>query len=692
MEEKKPFFGSLRDKIILQMVLVSALPILLIGGLVYYSMSEAEDSVGDSVDETRIALQEDTIASKMASSAWNLSIDIETWAAERINEVDNWTAAAVIVEAAREEHDDAGAAQNYLIEATGTDPFFADAYIVTSSGLKIAQADLWGMNPRVNEQAVEAIQKDERKLYVSDAYLDTKSGIYSYYVDVACPIDDRTSKVGLGTLISSIVIHPSYFATEYGSKVPDSRLVIWSRGKLVIADTGNLDRYMEDEPVWSDIENTVVSSITGGVDAIYPREHDHCYVIKEDLVAGFARSTNDYITIQFEDFEGLGWTVMIEQSAESALAPLDSLQELQNDLEENTYGTLMTIVTLMAVVVLAVLAVAYWMSRSITNPIVNLHRGVEEVVRGNWDISVGSDGGDEIGQLSRSFDEMTTTVKKSQDELQAYSENLQQMVEERTEELQQEVVQRRQAQEQLKDQTAMMINSEKARSMGVLVAGVAHELNNPMTGIINYAQYCIKKTDESSPVHPVLKDIEKEARRCANIIWNMITFARMDAEGEEDFREENINDLLDRVISLSNHRITMESIVFNRNFADDVPNISLKETAVEQMLLNVLGNAMDAVKECDDKEILVETRVEGGYIEVDVVDKGKGIAPDALKKVFDPFYTTKTVGTGTGLGLSVCQSICKQHGGDIVCESELGKGAKFTVRFPVESDNDIKEE
>ncbi len=254
-----------------------------------------------------------------------------------------------------------------------------------------------------------------------------------------------------------------------------------------------------------------------------------------------------------------------------------------------------------------------------------------------------------------------------------------------------DVTDRLRMEKQLKDQTAMLIQSEKMSSLGVMVAGVAHELNNPMTGIVQYTQFCLRRTDEEDRRYAVLKDLEQEARRCSSIVRNMLTFTRMDVQGEEQYQKDNIPALIDRVLQLLAYRIRSEYITIVQHYNADMQPIPIKRNSIQQVFLNLIGNAIDAVHEKEEKEIRIEGWNNNGFVEVNVSDKGPGIPPDAMHKIFDPFFTTKQVGKGMGMGLSVSQSICKQHGGDIECESKMGEGTTFKVKLPVEPNNINKE-
>jgi signal transduction histidine kinase len=228
------------------------------------------------------------------------------------------------------------------------------------------------------------------------------------------------------------------------------------------------------------------------------------------------------------------------------------------------------------------------------------------------------------------------------------------------------------------------IQLEKLGALGRLVGGIAHELNNPMTGMLNFIGYCLKHTSKDNKIYPILEDTKRETERCAKIVGNLLTFSRMDKEDEETYIKKNITLIFGRVFNLLSYRIEKENILLTQEYSKETPEIWMKASNMQQVILNLMGNALDAVKESEEKEIHVETCPNGKFVRVTITDSGCGISPENFKNIFDPFFTTKPPGQGTGLGLSVSRSIVKAHGGKITCESEVGKGTKFSILLPMD--------
>jgi len=250
--------------------------------------------------------------------------------------------------------------------------------------------------------------------------------------------------------------------------------------------------------------------------------------------------------------------------------------------------------------------------------------------------------------------------------------------------LQQELAERKRAEEALRKQSTLLIQSEKMSAVGTLAAGIAHELNNPMMGMLNFTEYCLKHTERDDPRYRVLQNTERETKRCIAIVENLLTFSHMEREGEEAYRQGSLAMILDRVFQLLTYRIEKERVSVTQHFAEGLPDIWMKTSSMQQVFLNLISNALDAVKEREKKEICIDVCCKGEFIEATVADSGCGIDRKDLGRVFDPFFTTKPVGQGTGLGLAIGHSIVQAHGGEMKCESELGAGTKFTILLPIE--------
>ncbi|QEY30910.1 PAS domain S-box protein [Synechococcus sp. RSCCF101] len=223
---------------------------------------------------------------------------------------------------------------------------------------------------------------------------------------------------------------------------------------------------------------------------------------------------------------------------------------------------------------------------------------------------------------------------------------------------------------------------EKFTSLGHLTAGLAHELNNPLMGIINFAQYCLKKTDATDSRHEVLKDIEHEARRCAAIVKDLLSFSRHHASSENVAYDVSLNTLVDQVLRLLQYRGRKENIAIEVDAGRETIGIRADPNAIQQVLINLLTNAFDAVTGCETRRVRIGLSRDRDHAVLEIEDTGPGIPADQRTHIFDPFYTTKPEGKGTGLGLSTSWSIIQEHKGTIDCFSREGHGTTMTVRLP----------
>ena len=232
----------------------------------------------------------------------------------------------------------------------------------------------------------------------------------------------------------------------------------------------------------------------------------------------------------------------------------------------------------------------------------------------------------------------------------------------------------------LEEQNRIM--TEKMTALGMMAGGMAHELNNPMMGIQGFIEYCLKHTDSEDRQHGILEDALRETERCVGLVQNLLTFSHMGQMAKEGPRKTNCAELFGRVSRLLNYRIEKDRIRVIMQTPEKCAEIQAKESGMQQVFLNLMTNALDAVKDAGEKEIRFEMREAGEWIEITITDTGCGIPREKMKRIFDPFFTTKPVGKGTGLGLSVSRSIVESQGGKIHCESEAGKGTTFIIEMP----------
>ncbi len=222
--------------------------------------------------------------------------------------------------------------------------------------------------------------------------------------------------------------------------------------------------------------------------------------------------------------------------------------------------------------------------------------------------------------------------------------------------------------------------SEKLSSIGLLAAGVAHEVNTPLTGVSSYTQLLLGMIPETDPKHALLQKVQKQTERATNIVGNLLNFSR--TGNATEFNEINICKLLDDTLQLLEPQLRKSNVEIVKNYSDCTPQIFGNAGKLQQVFTNLIINARDAM--FDSGKITLSTNFDNeGAVVVEVKDTGTGIEADNLNKIFDPFFTTKGVGSGTGLGLAVSYGIVQEHAGTIEVASENGHGTTFRLVFPV---------
>ncbi|HEX5773804.1 MAG TPA: ATP-binding protein [Geomobilimonas sp.] len=309
----------------------------------------------------------------------------------------------------------------------------------------------------------------------------------------------------------------------------------------------------------------------------------------------------------------------------------------------------------------------------VSRPVKHLLKHTNLLARGELNSKVLTASNDELGELASAFNTMTVSLKKARDELEDWGRNLEVKVEERTHQL-----------KQIQDQ---LIRSEKLASLGELVAGIAHEINNPLTGILVFSSL----VSDDPRLNPELKDdlekIRRETQRCAKIVRGLLDFAR---ESVPHKVPTQINDLIDASLDLVTHQSSFHDITVAREYQHALPQVLVDPNQIEQVLVNMLLNASHAM--AAGGKLTVTTGLTSGdnRLFISIRDTGCGIPEENLGKIFDPFFTTKE-NLGTGLGLAVSYGIVESHGGNIEVQSTVGVGTAFTIRLPLPSDGETVE-
>jgi len=321
------------------------------------------------------------------------------------------------------------------------------------------------------------------------------------------------------------------------------------------------------------------------------------------------------------------------------------------------------LILLVSIAAIAIGITIVWIYvRRVTEPLDDLREHTEAIGKGDFTRRVELDSRDEFGDLAEAFNHMTENLKLSRQQLEATVETL-------------------------KTTQAQLIQSEKLSGIGEFVAGVAHELNNPLTSVMGFSE--LLQLDETNPQQKRhLEMVHKSALRCQKIVQSLLSFSR---RHQPERKLVCVNGLVEAVVEILAYQMRTSNIEVITQLDPKLPQAMVDQHQIQQVFLNIVNNARQAIEEHRPKGcVRISSGVAGRNVRVTIQDDGPGIRDENLSKLFDPFFTTKEVGKGTGLGLSLCYGIVKEHGGTIQVRSKYGEGATFMIELPIATDTEHK--
>lgn len=425
----------------------------------------------------------------------------------------------------------------------------------------------------------------------------------------------------------------------------------------------------------------VFSNVTGEIGSVIGKHADECIMCHHSErfdLPKTSKSRSRIITTR-SGKEALGFTKAIyNQPAciaaschfhgnnETVLGVLDisiSLEMLRHKSHEYRLEFIMLTCWLLLMIGMLVTILTHYL---VEIPVQRLVRHSALVAGGDLESRVPVSSRDELGELSETVNLMTESLGRADRELKGWADSLEHKVEERSREIMR-------MEEQLR-------RSEKLASLGTLSAGVAHEINNPLTGILLYASILNSDKRLDKSLLPDVERIISETQRCAGIVKDLLEFSRESLPEKENIA---LDAILDEVATFFHEQPDFSNIVIKKSYAADLPQISVDPGQIRQVFMNLIINAGHAMPHGGDLEISTYLSANGKYICAGIKDNGVGIPEENLARIFDPFFTTKS--EGTGLGLSISYGIIENNGGKIEVQSRAGEGTAFIVMLPVSS-------
>ena len=322
---------------------------------------------------------------------------------------------------------------------------------------------------------------------------------------------------------------------------------------------------------------------------------------------------------------------------------------LEEKFADMRRGTIWMFLGITLAGVAAALIVSYFLANGILKPIRHLVFASKRLAEGDLTHRVQLKSKDEIGELGETFNFMVESLTDRDEQLKRYTQQ-------------------------------KIMESERLAIIGQLAAGVAHELNNPLGGVLVYSHLLLEDLDGEDPKRENLEKIVKQATRCKEIVKGLLDFAR---QTEPEIELADVNKILKDTLSLVENQALFQNIKISRSFCSSPPQVMVDKAQIQQVLMNIVFNAAEAMEGYGD--LIISTRVAEAdqFMEIEFTDTGCGIPEENLERLFEPFFTTKEVGHGTGLGLAISYGIIQRQGGDIEVKSQVGKGTTFTIRLPI---------
>lgn len=448
----------------------------------------------------------------------------------------------------------------------------------------------------------------------------------------AAPIFDFDNKF-VGVVYGGVLLNRNF---EIVDKIKET---VFQNVMYQGMDIGTATIFLDDLRISTNVKNE------DGSRAIGTRIAEDVYnqvVTEEKPWIGRAYVVNNWYITAYEPIRSIGNRII-------GILYVGILEQKYTDIQTRTIVIFLGI-TLMGAIVS--MTFSYFISRKISGSINRLVFASREVAHGNLDAKVEIKANDELHELADSFNSMASALKNRDQQLKDFARK-------------------------------KIMESERLAVIGQLAADVAHEINNPLQGIVAFSHLLLEQREGENSTKDYLKKIVSQANRCTEIIRGLLDFSR---PRKPQKKLSNINHLLHECISLVENQAIFHNIQIVENVEQKLPSVVIDPSQIQQVFMNMIINAAEAMD--GDGRLTIHTSFDPTEkcIEIEFADTGHGISENNLERIFDPFFTTKEMGHGTGLGLAISYGIIKEHQGTISVQSEVGKGTTFIVRLPVKEE------
>jgi len=458
-------------------------------------------------------------------------------------------------------------------------------------------------------------------------------------LEAAAPIFDYQNNL-IGILYGGILLNRNY------EIVDEIKRTVFQDLQYKQQDIGTATIFQDDLRISTNVKN---GDSTRAIGTRVSEEVYNQVVFNGKPYIGRAYVVNNWYITAYEPIESINHQII-------GILYVGILEQKYLDIKQQTVLVFLSI-ALIGVLISTVLS--YLLSRSISGPIKKLVLASKKVASGNLDTKVEITTADELGKLAYTFNKMALALRERDEKLKEFTRS-------------------------------KIMESERLALIGQLSANVAHELNNPLQGIVTYSHLLLEELPGTDPARDLIEKIVAQANRSRDIIRGLLDFSR---QRKPDKTLYDVNVVLKECVSLLEKQALFHNIQITMTLDENLPSTIIDPSQIERVFINMVVNAADAMD--GNGKLILATRFDlvDNFIEVEITDTGHGIPKENLDKIFDPFFTTKDTGHGVGLGLAISFGIIKEHKGTISVESEVGKGTKFFVRLPVTKEEEsVKDE